>query len=105
MHFYIGRLWGDRLQKKFDRESSFEVRKMLGCLKCKYKNWIFIFRRLLYTPQKCFSSIFHLQILKQPEGVEGGLMRYWTSLYLFQNLQMKKRGETLFGECTAKAET
>ena len=31
---------------KFDRESSSEGRKMLGCLKCKYENCIFIFRRL-----------------------------------------------------------
>ncbi len=33
-------------RKKFDRESSSEVRKMLGCLKCKYENCIFICRRL-----------------------------------------------------------
>ncbi len=31
---------------KFGRESSFEVRKMLGCLKCKYENCIFIRERL-----------------------------------------------------------
>ncbi len=44
--FHLGRLGGDRLQKKFDRESSSEVRKMLGCPKCKYENCIFICRRL-----------------------------------------------------------
>ena len=35
-------------RKKFDRESSSEVRKMLGCLKCKYENCIFY----LLTPLK-----------------------------------------------------
>ncbi len=34
-------------RKKFDRESSSKVRKMLGCLKCKYENSIFICRRLI----------------------------------------------------------
>ena len=29
-------------RKKFDRESSSKVHKMLGCLKCKYENCIFI---------------------------------------------------------------
>ena len=29
-------------RKKFDRESSSEVHKMLGCLKSKYENCIFI---------------------------------------------------------------
>ncbi len=59
-----------------------------------------------YTlPQKCFSLLFHLQILKQPEGVEGRLMitvNYTAQKKLllnFRNSQMKKRGETLFGEC------
>ena len=34
-----------------------------------------------YTPQKkCFSSLFHLQILKRPEGVEGRLISHF--LYL-----------------------
>ncbi len=30
----------------------------------------------LYTHQKCFSSLFHLQILKRPEGVEGRLISH-----------------------------
>ena len=29
-------------RKKFDRKSSFKVRKMVGCLKCKYENCNFI---------------------------------------------------------------
>ncbi len=29
-------------EMKFDRKSSSEVCKMVGCLKCKYKNCIFI---------------------------------------------------------------
>ncbi len=33
-------------RKKIDRESSSEVHKMWGCLKCKYENCIFIFWRL-----------------------------------------------------------
>ena len=42
-------LWGViDCRKKFDNESSSEVRKMLGCFKCKYENCIFIFRRLYY---------------------------------------------------------
>ncbi len=39
--FHLGRLGGDS-RKKFNRKSSSEVRKMLGCLKCKYENCIFI---------------------------------------------------------------
>ena len=34
-------------KKKFGGESSSEVRKMLGCLNCKYADCIFICRRLL----------------------------------------------------------
>ncbi len=34
--------------EKFDSESSSEVRKMFGCLKCKYDNCIFIFWRLVH---------------------------------------------------------
>ncbi len=35
-------------RKKFDRESSSEVCKMLGCLNRKYENCIFICQRLIY---------------------------------------------------------
>ncbi len=38
-------------RKKFGSESSSEVRKMLGCLNCKYADCIFIRRRLLYIFQ------------------------------------------------------
>ncbi len=41
-------------RKKFDGESSSEVRKMLGCLNCKYADCIFIRRRLLlFLQQDC----------------------------------------------------
>ncbi len=40
-------------RKKFDRKSSSEVRKMLGCLKCKYENCIFICRRLTMSFRRC----------------------------------------------------
>ncbi len=52
--------------------------------------------------KKCFSSLFHLPILKRPQGVEWRLISDTVQKKLllnFQNSQMKKGGETLFGEC------
>ncbi len=43
-------------RKKFDRESSSKVRKMLGCLKCKYKNLHFYFP----MPYRYFCADFFL---------------------------------------------
>ncbi len=48
--FHLGCLAGDRPQKKIDFESSSEVPKMLGSLKCKYEDCIFIWERLLTYP-------------------------------------------------------
>ncbi len=54
--FHLGRLGGDRLQEKIDRESSSEVGKMLGCLKCKYESCIFICRCLITLPTQATSD-------------------------------------------------
>ncbi len=85
---------------------------------CTYNNIVIKILSLLvhlYTlPKKCFSSLFRLQILKRPEGVEGRLISHYLMIKVnyttkkklllnFQNSQMKKRGETLFGECSAHA--
>ncbi len=47
-------------RKKFDHESTSEVRKMLGCLKCKYKNcinYLYLLRPIWMTSVMFF--IFH----------------------------------------------
>ncbi len=59
-------------RKKFGGESSSEVRKMLGCLNCKYANCIFIRRRL-------FSSM-------DRDGLPGSFMRVYLP-YSIQCLQ------------------
>ncbi len=44
-------------QKKFSRESSSEVRKILGCLKCKYENCIFIQEHLFGIRIACMEEV------------------------------------------------
>ena len=63
----------DRLKKKkkkkkeFGLESPSEVHKMLGCLKCKYDNCIFIFRRL-YKKLRTFLAIDGVIISWENDG-------------------------------------
>ncbi len=60
--FILGVLGGgDIPQKKIDCESSFEVLKMLGCLKCNYENCI-LFRESFTTLNK----MFHIVLQSMP---------------------------------------
>ncbi len=76
--FHLGCLGGDRPHKKFGRESSSEVRKMLGCLKCKYQNCIFIRERLharvfFITISKLCRVFAMLQVNKIPQNYQSRL--------------------------------
>ncbi len=59
---------------------------------------------LAYTPQKMFLLAFSFANFKTTRGNTGKANINYTAqkklLLNFQNSQMKKRGETLFGECT-----
>ena len=46
-------------RKKFDRESSSEVHKMLGCSNRKYENCFFICRRLNNNRSRAISTVSH----------------------------------------------
>ena len=65
----------------------------------------------MYTPQKMFLLSFSIANFETTRGNTGKVNMYnylmikvdYTAqkklLHNYQNLQMKKRGETLFGEC------
>ena len=57
-------------RKKFGHESSFEVCKMLGCLKCKYENCIFIRERLRYG--SIFERFQDEKFLLYAASIKGG---------------------------------
>ncbi len=58
---------------------------------------------LVYTPQKMFPLAFSFANFETTRGNTGKANISYTAkknlLLNFQNSQMKKRGETLFGEC------
>ncbi len=71
--------------KKFDRESSSEVCKMWGCLKCKYENCIFIFWRLTCTGSTDNGCRFiHLCLKRLPSSIFHFLLVYKTQPYKFK---------------------
>ncbi len=59
---------------------------------------------LNYTPQKMFLLAFSFANFETTRGSRGKANISYTApkklLLNFQNSQMEKRGETLFGECT-----
>ncbi len=56
----------------------------------------------MYTPQKMFLLAFSFANFETTRGNTGKANYTAQKKFLlnFQNSQMKKRGETLFGECT-----
>ena len=85
---------------------------------CTYNNIVIKILSLLvhlYTlPKKCFSSLFRLQILKRPEGVEGRLISHYLMIKVnyttqkklllnFQNSQMKNEEKHFWGVYTMQA--